>query len=150
MKKHTVAACVAAMAAAAFSGCGSVGSMMGGGSNLFSQIGGQNIRNMAGDLVHKSIADPRLAALHSPNVDAAASSGKVTDQLCSMMGGGCRAPLWDSQVAAAANRLTPEQSHAINDHFDSSLSRASSDPAIRDRIRQAVGDKLPGVLGGLL
>jgi hypothetical protein len=134
---------------AAFSGCGSMGSMA--GSNLFSKIGGSNVRNMAGDLVNNSIHDPRLAALtQGRNIDAAASSGKVSDQLCSMLGGGCRAPLSNTQVAEAAGRVTPEQSRAISEHFDSSLVHASNDPAVRDRIRQAVGDKIPGVLGGIL
>lgn len=150
MRKHVLAACVAAVAAAAFSGCGSMESMAGDGGNLFSKIGGGNLNNMAGDLVTKSINDPRLAALtHGRNIDPAASSGKVSNQLCSMLGGGCRAPLSNSQVAEAAGRVTPEQSRAISEHFDSSLSRASQDPAVRDRIRQAVGDKIPGVLGGI-
>lgn len=150
MRKRVLAACVAAVAAAAFSGCGSMGGM-GGGSNLFSRIGGDRVRNMAGDLVNNSIHDPRLASLtHGRNIDAAASSGKVSNQLCSMLGGRCRAPLSDSQLAAGAGRVTPEQSRAISEHFDSSLSHASTDPAMRDRIRQAVGDKIPGVLGGIL
>lgn len=149
MRKHVLAACVAAVTAVAFAGCGSMGSMAGG--NLFSKIGGSNVRNMAGDLVTKSIHDPRLASLtHGRNIDPAASSGKVSNQLCSMLGGGCHAPLSSSQVAEAAGRVTPEQSHAISEHFNSSLSQASPDPAVRDRIRQAVGDKIPGVLGGIL
>ena len=151
MRTHVWAACVVALAAAAFSGCGSVESMAGGGSNLFSQVGGGNVRNMAGDLVNNSLKDPRLASLTGGrNVDAAASAGKVSNQLCSLMGGGCRPPLSNTELAEGASRVTPEQSRAISEHFDSSLTHASPDPAVRDRIRQAVGDKVPSVLGGIL
>lgn len=151
MRTCVLAACVAALAAVSFSGCSSVGSMAGGGSDLFSRVGGGNLRNMAGDLVNKSLRDPRLASLTGGrDIDSAASAGKVSNQLCSMMGGGCRAPLNNTELAEGASRVTPEQSQALSEHFDSSLVRASPDPAVRDRIRQAVGDKIPSVMGGIL
>jgi hypothetical protein len=149
-KQHMVATWVAVMMGAGLCGCSSMGSV-GDATNLFSTLGGHNVKNMATDLVSKTIKDPRLASLTGGKpVDAAASSGKVENQLCSMLGGGCKAPLTDEQVADAASRVTPGQSHAINEHFNSSLSTATADPSVQNKIREALGNKIPGVLAGIL
>jgi hypothetical protein len=67
-----------------------------------------------------------------------------------MLGGGCKAPLSESQVSAAASKATPNQSAAISEHFGSSLEKVASDPSVRQMVSKAVGDKLPGVVAGLL
>jgi hypothetical protein len=150
VKKHWAAAAVTALAGLGLCGCLDVGSA-GPATNLFSQLGGGNVGKLAADLVSSSIQDPRLASLTGGRpVDTAAASGKVSKQLCSMLGGPCQAPLTDDQIADGAGRVTPEQSQAIAGHFNSSLSEATSDPGVRDRVRQAVGNKIPGVLGGIL
>lgn len=154
MKLHLKATCVAVVAGMALCGCSSVGSMgnIGHATSLFQRLGGnRNVSSMASDLVNRSIKDPRLASLTSgKNIDPATSSSRVSNQLCSMLGGGCRAPLSDSQVASAASRLTPDQSRAISENFNSSLSRVASNSSVRDKVTKAVGDKIPGVVGGLL
>jgi len=119
---------------------------------LFDKFGGsQNVTSMANDLVHKTISDPRLAGLTGGrNIDPVASSGQVSNQLCSMLGGGCKAPLSESQVASAASKVSPAQSQAISENFQSTLSRYASNSKVRDSVTKAVGNKMPGVLGGLL
>jgi hypothetical protein len=149
MRKHMTATCVAAvLVGLGLCGCSGMGST---GGSLFSKLGRNNVSSMASDLVNSTMSDPRLASLTSGrNIDPATSSGQVSNQLCSLLGGGCKAPLNDTQIADAAGRMTPGQSRAISEHFDSSLSRATSNPAVRDEIREAVGNKMPGVVGGIL
>ena len=67
-----------------------------------------------------------------------------------MLGGGCKAPVSEQQVAAAASKVSPEQSNAISEHFNSSLSSIESNSKVRDIVMASVGDKLPGVLAGVL
>jgi hypothetical protein len=149
MKKQVVTACAAMMVGVGFSGCAGMGGS--GGPSLFSKLGGQNVNSMASDLVGKTMTDPRLAGLTGGrDIDPTASSSKVSNQLCSMLGGGCKAPLDDTQLADAAGKVTPAQSRAISEAFDSSLSSVTQDPSVRDSIREAVGDRIPGVIGGLL
>lgn len=111
----------------------------------------QNISHLASGFVGSALKDPRLAGLSAgKSVDAAATSGKVTNQLCAMLGGGCKAPLSEQQVAQAASKVSPEQSSAISEHFNSSLSSIESNSKVRDIVMASVGDKLPGVLAGVL
>jgi hypothetical protein len=149
MKRHVMTACLAAvMGLTACSSTGSLGSAV----NLFEKLGGsQSVSNMAGELVNSTIKDPRLAGLTSgKKVDTAASTSKVSDQLCSMLGGGCAAPLTDQQVAHAGSRVTPDQTAAIESNLNSTLTKVASDPQVRELVSKAVGSKLPGVLSALL
>lgn len=152
--KHMKATCVAVMVGVGLCACSSMGSVgsLANGTSLFQKLGGaRNVSSMASDLVNRSIKDPRLASLTSGrNIDPAASSGKVSSQLCSMLGGGCAAPMTDSQIASAASKITPDQSRAISDNFNSSLSRIASNSTVRNQVAKAVGNKIPGVIGGLL
>ena len=102
-------------------GIGSLGSL----GNVFEMLGGtKGVMNLANEFVSSSIRDPRLAALLSGNkIDAAAMSGKV---------------------------VSPDQSKAIWDNFNSALSKAVSDPMVRELVTKTVGTKIPGVLAGLL
>lgn len=144
--------CKAALAAAAVSlvGCSSMGSM-GSAASAFDQLGGMgNVTKLAGGFVNSSMKDPRLSGLLAgKSVDATASSAKVSDQLCSMLGGGCKAPLNDDQLKTAAGKLSPEQSKALSDNFSSTLNSLASNPAVRDAVTKSLGSKLGG-LGGLL
>src|SRR3974390_1610822 len=90
--------------------------------NLFQQLGGtESMTKMASGLLSSSAKDPRLSTLLS-HVDTPAATQKVSDQMCSALGGGCvAAPYTDSQLESAAHRLTPAQTSAVADHFGSSL-----------------------------
>lgn len=75
---------------------------------------------------------------------AAASSAKVSDQLCAILGGGCKAPLSDEQLSSAANKLAPDQKSALSDNFNSTLNSLASNPAVRESVTKAIGAKLGG------
>src|SRR5262245_23309031 len=139
-----------ALFSAFLAGCSSMGSL-GSAASVFDQLGGMNtVNQLASGFVNSSLKDPRLSGLIAgKSVDAAASSVKVSDQLCSILGGGCKAPLTDSQLSAAASKLSPGQASALSDNFTSTLNSVASNPAVRDAVTKAVGSKLGG-LGGLL
>jgi hypothetical protein len=82
------------------------------------------------------------------NLDA--MSPKLTNQLCSMLGGGCAAPLSESQIAQGAARLTPTQADAVKENLGTSLGALNVAPAVAGSISKAVAPKLPGILGALL
>ncbi|HXZ58594.1 MAG TPA: hypothetical protein VEG26_00320 [Steroidobacteraceae bacterium] len=152
MKKLTITACAIAMTLKLLTGWAQLPSLSSLGGSAFQMLGGsQAVSSMAGNFVGSAMQDPRLASLlKGKNVDPAAVSAKVSDELCALLGGGCKAPLTNSQVASAASKLTPTQSKAITDNFNSALSKAASDPLVSQAVTQAVGNKIPGVLAGLL
>ena len=109
MKRTTVAKVVGvAGVVLGLSGCGGMGSM-GSTSSLYSQLEGMDsINKMANNSVGSSMKDPRLSSV-TGNMNPTTANSKVADQLCAALGGGCTAPYTDQQVAAAADRMTPEQ-----------------------------------------
>ncbi len=151
MKNYVVGSGLCALIALVVVGCSSMGSAASAAS-LFDKMGGsKTVTSIASDLVSSSLKDPRLAGLTAgKTVDTSAASAKVSDQLCAALGGGCKAPLSDSQIASAASKVTPDQSKAISDNFSSVLGRVVSDPSVRSLVSNAVGSKLPGILGGIL
>jgi hypothetical protein len=131
--------------------CSSMGSMGSSAVSTFDQLGGMSsVNKLASGFVNSSLKDPRLSGLTAgKTVDATAASAKVSDQLCAILGGGCKAPLTDAQLSSAASKLSPEQTKALSDNFSSTLNSLASNPAVRDAVTKAVGNKLGG-LGGLL
>lgn len=134
--------------ATSLAACSSMGSMSSAVS-AFDQLGGMSsVNKLASGLVNSSLKDPRLSGLTAGrSVDAAASSAKVSDQLCAILGGGCKAPLSNDQLSAAANKLSPDQTKALSDNFASTLNSLSSNPAVRDTVTKAIGSKLGGLAG---
>lgn len=128
--------------------CSSMGSMS-TATSAFDQLGGMGtVSKLASGLVNSSLKDPRLSGLTAGrNIDAAASSAKVSEQLCAILGGGCKAPLSNDQLSAAANKLSPDQTKALSDNFTSTLNSLSSNPAVRDSVTKAIGSKLGGLAG---
>ena len=151
MKQYLLSGCLTAIAIVGLVGCSSMSSV-GSAASLYSKLGGSSsVSSLASSFVGSSLKDPRLAGLTAgKSVDASAASGKVSDQLCSMLGGGCKAPLTDSQVTSAASKVSPEQSSAISDNFTSELNKLVSDPSVRQLVTSTVGSKLPGILGAVL
>lgn len=162
MKRQLIAACAAAFLGAGLTGgsspvsaspTGSLGSLLSMNSvNLFKQLGGmQKVAALASEFVGSSLKDPLLASLTGgKQINPTATSGKVSSQLCAMLGGGCQAPLTNALVASAAGKVSPQQASAIAQHFRSSLRGLVANPAVRAGVRSALGGKLPGVLAGLL
>lgn len=151
MRQHVIVACAFAGMAAALSGCSSMGSAAKAVS-AYEQLGGSsNLTKVASGFVGSSLKDPRLSELTAgKSIDATAATGKVSNQLCSLLGGGCQAPLTDSQLTAAASKVSPDQSKAISENFGSALNSVVSDPKVRDLVTKTVGSKLPGVFGAIL
>jgi PBP1b-binding outer membrane lipoprotein LpoB len=151
MKRYLGASTLLAVLAALVTGCSSMGSV-GSATSAFQKLGGsQSVSSLANGLVNSSLKDPRLSGLTAgKNIDATAASGKVSNQLCAMLGGGCSAPVSDSQMASAASKITPDQSKAISENFSSALKGVTSDPSVQQMVTKTVGSKLPGVLGSVL
>ena len=126
-------------------------SMVSSASSAFQMLGGtQGIESLASNFLNSSLKDPSLSALTSAkNLDSAAATSKVSDQLCSSLGGGCKAPLTDQQISSAASKLTPDQSKAISSNFTSALGKVTSDPTVRELVTKTVGSKVPGILASL-
>ena len=118
--------------------------------NLFQQLGGsQSMTKMASGLLSSSAKDPRLSTLMS-HVDTSTATQKVSDQMCSALGGGCAAPFTNSQLETAAHHFTPLQTDAIADHFGSAVSSVTSDPTLRSAVTKTLGNKVGGILGAVL
>jgi len=147
---RTIVAKVAVSSTFALGLCACSGmSSMGSAGSLYDQLGGMDsVSKMANSVVSSSIKDPRLSSLLG-SVNSATATPKVADQLCASLGGGCKAPYSDQQVAAAADRLTPEQKSAVSDNLSSSLGSITSNPMLRSAVTKALGPKMGGILGAL-
>jgi hypothetical protein len=87
--------------------------------NLFQMMGGMDtVGELSSNLLKSSASDPRLAGVLG-KVGASAVSPKLADQMCSMLGGGCKAPLTDQQIAAGASKLDKSQTQALSENFSS-------------------------------
>lgn len=137
-----------ALFAASVAACSSMPSMSTAAS-AFDQLGGMNsVNKLASGFVNSSLKDPRLSGLTAGRtVDTAAASTKVSDQLCAILGGGCKAPFTDTQLSSAASKLSPDQAKALNDNFTSTLNSLASNPAVRDAVTKTVGSRLGGLAG---
>jgi len=129
--------------------CSTMGSTA---SSAYKMLGGtQGIEKLAGNFLSSSLKDPSLAGLTSgKNIDSASATTKLSNQLCSSLGGGCKAPLTDQQISSAASNLTSDQSTSITNNFSSALSKVTSDPTVQELVTKTVGSKVPGILAALL
>ena len=118
--------------------------------SVFEMMGGMDpVSKLAGDLLKSSASDPRLAGLLG-KLNASAATPKLADQMCAMLGGGCKAPLTDQQITAGAKKFDGSQTKALGDHLNSALSAVSSNPLVREAVSKAVGPKLGGIVGALI
>ena len=118
--------------------------------SLFQMMGGMDtVSKLSSSLLQSSASDPRLAGpLGKANVSAV--SPKLADQMCSMLGGGCKAPLTDQQIAAGASKLDASQTKALGDNFSSALNAVTGNPLVREGVSKAIAPKLSGIVGALL
>jgi hypothetical protein len=118
--------------------------------NLFQMIGGMDtVGKLSSSVLKSSASDPRLAGVLD-KVDANAIAPKLADQMCSMLGGGCKAPLTDEQVAAGAGKLDASQTKALGDNFSSALKGVTDNPLVREGLSKAIAPKLGGIVGALI
>lgn len=118
--------------------------------NLFQMVGGMDtVKKLSGDFLQSAAKDPRLSGLLG-KADTSAMAPKLSDQMCSMLGGDCKAPLSDQQIAAGSSKLDPDQTKALGDSFSSSLSSVTSNPLVKEGVSKAIAPKLGGIVGALL
>jgi hypothetical protein len=117
---------------------------------LMGQMGGMgSMSSLAGNFLKSSASDSRLSGLMSPS-DVGTMQPKLESQLCSMLGGGCAAPLTEDQIQAGASKLTPTQADAVKDNFGSSLGGMNLSSSVQGAVQKAIAPKLPGIIGALL
>src|SRR5215470_8534082 len=74
---------------------------------MFEMVGGMDtVSKLASSLLKSASSDPRLSGLLG-KMNTSTASPKLADQMCAMLGGGCKAPLTDQQVTAGAKKLNP-------------------------------------------
>ena len=118
--------------------------------NLFQMMGGMDtVGKLSSSLLQSSAADPRLAGVLG-KADTGAMAPKLADQMCSMLGGGCKAPLNDQQISAAAGKLDKSQTQALSDNFSSALKSVTGNSLVRDGVSKAIAPKLGGIVGALI
>ena len=118
--------------------------------SLFQMMGGMDtVSKLSGSLLKSSASDPRLAGLLG-KANISAASPKLTDQMCSMLGGGCKAPLTEEQIAAGASKLDASQSKALGDNFSSALGSVTSNPLVKEGVSKLIAPKLGGIIGALI
>ena len=126
-----------------------IGSEIQAQAGLFQQIGGMDmVGKLANNLLQSSVKDPRLSGVLG-NVNVGSMAPKVADQMCSMLGGGCKAPLTDQQIAAGEKKFDAKQTQALNENFSSALGSLGN-PLVKQGVTSAIGPKLSGIVGGLL
>ena len=117
---------------------------------LFQMMGGMDtVSKLAKELLQSSASDPRLASVMG-KLDVGAVSPKLADQMCSMLGGSCKAPLTEQQIAAGTSKLDASQTKALGDNFSSVLGKVTSNPLLKEGVSTAIAPKLGGVVGALL
>ena len=136
--------------AGGIAGCGGAMSGAKGAMSLYEQVGGMDQINSLTDKFMANVSsDSRTKSLLA-NADQASVKSKLSNQLCSMTGGGCAAPLTDSQIAAGAKKVDPATTSALNDSLSKAVGSMSSSSVVKDTLTKAIGPKLGGIVGGLL
>ena len=141
----------ASLALSMILGCSGSGGVTGmAAQGLMSQMGGMgSMSKLAGSFLQTSAADSRLSGLMDAG-DVDAMQPKLSTQLCSMLGGGCKAPVSEDEIAKGAQKLTPAQSDAVKEDFGKSLGGMNFSSALQSAVTSAVAPKLPGIIGALL
>ena len=120
------------------------------GGSLLQQLGGSEmVSKLSSSFLQSAVKDPRLSGLLG-KVDPSAVSPKLSDQMCSMLGGDCKAPLTDEQIAAGENKLDANQKKALSDNFSSALGSAASNPIVKEGVNAVIGPKVGGIIGALI
>jgi len=131
-------------------GCGTGGTGTTGAMSLFDQLGGMDqIKSLSNSFVSNLSSDSRTSKLVT-NADKGALTSKLSNQMCALTGGGCSAPLTDSQIAEGAKKVDPATTSAVNDSFSKAVSSLTSSPLVKETLTKAVGPKLGGIVGALM
>ena len=117
---------------------------------LFQLMGGSDtVGKLSSNLLQSAAKDPRLAGVLG-KMDTSAAAPKLADQMCSMLGGGCKAPLTDQQISAGSSKLDASQTKALGEHLGTSLNAVTSNPLVKEGVSKAIAPKLGGMVGALI
>ena len=131
---------------AAVAGCSSMGSA----TSLFDQLGGiDSVRSLSDAFVSNVASDSRTGSMLSGQ-NMGSLKSKMTDQLCALSGGGCKAPLTSSQITDAGKKVDAKTSSALNDSFSKALDSIKASPVVKEGATKLMGPQLGGILAGLL
>ena len=118
--------------------------------SLFQMMGGMDtVTKLSSNVLQSAAKDPRLAGVLG-KVDTNTMSPKLADQMCSMLGGSCKAPLTDQQISSGAGKLDETQTKALGDNFGSALNSVTSNPLVKEGLSKAIAPKLGGIVGALI
>ena len=118
--------------------------------SLFQMVGGMDtVSKLASGLLQSSASDPRLSGVMG-KMNAGAVSPKLANQMCSILGGGCKAPLTDQQMGVGASKLNASQTKALGDNFSSVLGNVITNPLVKEGVSKAIAPKLGGIIGALV
>jgi hemoglobin len=127
-------------------GCAS----MGKATSLYNQLGGMDtVRSLSDTFVNNAASDSRTSSMLS-NANVGALKTQMSAQLCALIGGGCQAPLTDSQISAAAKKVDAKTSSALNDSFSKAFDAIKTTPGVKETVTKLVGPQLGGIVAGLL
>jgi hypothetical protein len=127
-------------------GCAS----MGGSSVLLDQLGGSSaLKSLSDSFVNYAASDPRSSRLLS-GANLGSLKTKVSDQFCSVLGGGCTAPLSSAQVTEAAKKVDAPTSAGLKDSLMKALDSVKASPAVKEGVTGLLGPQLGGIVAGLL
>ena len=146
MRRNSLASLASSLAL----GCsGSSGLADVAAQSLMGQMGGMDsMSNLAGSILESSLGDIRLSSLADSNVEQ--MTPELSNQLCSMLGGGCAAPLSEEEIAQGAEKLTPAQADAVKQNLGTSLGGMNLSSTLQGAVSKALAPKLPGIIGALL
>jgi hypothetical protein len=141
-----MAACGATETATSTGAAASTGSVTG----LFDQLGGMsNVRSLSDTFVNNVASDTRTSNMLS-NTNVGSLKTKLSDQLCAMIGGGCKAPLTGNQIADAGKNVDAKTSSALTDNFTKALDTIKATPIVKESMTKLVGPQLSGIVTALL
>jgi hypothetical protein len=127
-------------------GCAS----MGGTSGLLDQLGGSStLKALTDSFVNNAASDPRSGKLLS-GANLGSLKTKVSDQFCSMLGGGCKAPLNTAQITEAGRNVDAPTSAGLKDSLMKALDSVTASAPVKDGVTSLLGPQLGGIVAGLL
>jgi hypothetical protein len=119
-------------------------------TNLINQLGGMDkIQSLASSFLQNVSGDSRVSNMVAGQ-NTSTLTTKLTDQICSMIGGDCKPSVTNDQVDAASKKLSPEASSALSDNFSKALDSVTSSSTVKEAINTTVGPKIGGILAALL
>ena len=118
--------------------------------NLFQMMGGMDtVKKLSTSVLESAAKDPRLSGALG-KMDTNTAVPKLAEQMCSMLGGGCKAPLTNADIKAGSSKLDASQTKALGDHFGSSLDSVTTNSLVKKGVSRAVAPKLGGIVGALI